>query len=38
MRDEREKSQPLAMCFTTRYQYEKLYVDLAAEATTDLCC
>jgi len=29
-------SQPLATCFITRYQHDKLYVDIAVEAAVDL--
>jgi hypothetical protein len=33
---ERKRSEPLATCFITRYQHDKLYVDIAVEAAADL--
>jgi hypothetical protein len=39
---ERERSEPLATCFITRYQHDKLYVDIVVKAAADLrrrhCC
>jgi hypothetical protein len=32
----RERFQPLTTCFITRYQHDKLYVDIAIEVVTDL--